>query len=354
MRNVLMLLCLLMMSATLARAEGGATGVGGGGDNTVFEFREMARTLFGHLIGQSKEVFGVDADVLAKTYADVKVESVETACIRLDANPCDPRDVRDAVNFPDLKLIRVSRGRWAQIKTDQRSAHRLVLHEYMGILGVERDTDEQSTRVIERLDQNASIMRGQSAHLGFNGQWELIAQAPGYCPKQITISSMQGWAVNPYDFMVMLAEPATLDGKCVTSKEFFLYVNRKWKMNSFNDSVCFESKEHGDQTYKASTDTYVNAAGNLIHRNKTEWTNCHFPFLSIFGTDKDTLDMTFRKIGENRLQLYREVTIHGKQNKWMANCLYERKWLLPVLRSCGEAERNAWKSPFLQSGTVWF
>lgn len=55
----------------------------------------------------------------------------------------------DAANFPELKLIIVSRSRWLQLSGDYNRKKSLVLHEYLGILKIDDSNYSISGRMIK-------------------------------------------------------------------------------------------------------------------------------------------------------------------------------------------------------------
>lgn len=102
----------------------------GGGDVYALEFTALAYEVAGYLETldqkQNIRVQGLDPRELL---AAIQVTRVVTA----DALVLNEQPV-DAINTPELKLIRIDRGRWRDSAGDAPHRMGLVFHEFMGIL----------------------------------------------------------------------------------------------------------------------------------------------------------------------------------------------------------------------------
>ncbi|MGE0615952.1 MAG: hypothetical protein AB7P04_09940 [Bacteriovoracia bacterium] len=130
MKKIVSILVLAWGLSAVAGVEGGggATGVGGGGDAYALEFTAMGRGALGYVRAYADQFPEIASEELAKAIDATQVTSIDHAYLE-DAR--GRREV-DAINYPDVKKIELSRTRWAQLDTDARIT--LVLHEYLGIL----------------------------------------------------------------------------------------------------------------------------------------------------------------------------------------------------------------------------
>lgn len=169
---------------------GGSSGVGGGGDVTAFEFKNVARYLLSDLrkMGQAG-VSEFNFDELERAIRFTEVRGVEVACLdgTVPAENCPVLRRRDAVNFPDRGLITVTASRWTEIKPSLQRLRALVLHEYLGILGAEKgqDDDRISSAVVTRLRKQLFRVNA-SPFSRLVGHYDLMAGSPD-CPQSITI-----------------------------------------------------------------------------------------------------------------------------------------------------------------------
>jgi hypothetical protein len=118
-------LILLSSLLTFASAAWATKIVGNGGDTYALEFVAVADDVQKYLAADGAE--GLDLEALKNAIATTKVESTDKK-LSLHGLP------KDAINYPAEKRIVFSRLRWTQISEMQKPA--IVLHEYLGILGV--------------------------------------------------------------------------------------------------------------------------------------------------------------------------------------------------------------------------
>jgi len=146
----------------------GSTNVGSGGNGAEAQWKSIAQALLFDI--RRLNVSGIDLNTFRKiknefpkTVAKATVEfkdyplilSVETAekdnpsgaefknaldCSKL-AKKTDSSRERDAINFVLNQKIKVSRPRFSCIQGASEEARRLVLHEYLGLLGITEDAD---------------------------------------------------------------------------------------------------------------------------------------------------------------------------------------------------------------------
>ncbi len=141
-----------ILSNTQSFAGGSGSEGGNGGDVFATEFQSSAKDLLKRLyLADLSHVFGLNLDTLEKIIKSTHVFTVETACL-VDQVPCPYDKARDAVNYPSRKHIQLASPRWLNIRKSQETKDALVLHEYFGILGIEQNTQEVSTKILASLN----------------------------------------------------------------------------------------------------------------------------------------------------------------------------------------------------------
>jgi len=147
-----LLVLLLPFSSTYA-VTGGV--VGNGGDEYALQFIAVARDVVGYLSIVNPS--GIKLPDLIEAIDSTKVESTNDQ-LNLQGVP------KDAMNYPAEKRIIFNRKRWDSISNkNQKSA--LVLHEYLGILGVD-DTGYKLSKImltsLEMSDPTASLTNAKT------------------------------------------------------------------------------------------------------------------------------------------------------------------------------------------------
>lgn len=130
------LITMLLVSANPAFAREGHD-QGNGGDLYAAEFVEAAERVLRFL--QYNDAKDVDLKKLAKAIEKTKVESTDEV-LRLNGLP------KDAINYPAQGRIIFNRKRWTELEPGQKPV--LVLHEYLGLLGVEDASYAFSKKII--------------------------------------------------------------------------------------------------------------------------------------------------------------------------------------------------------------
>lgn len=128
--------------------------VGNGGDVIASEFNFIARTAI--FLLKKKTLSKVDSDLVLEIEKKIDSTLVESVGLQLTL---DGRDV-DAINYPSIQKISISRPRWEQIRLRTPSERaRIVLHEYIWIAGTDDSSYQVSNRLIkevsQELDQNS-------------------------------------------------------------------------------------------------------------------------------------------------------------------------------------------------------
>lgn len=123
--KLLLLILLLLTTATTVFASAGNE-LGNGGDLVAQEFIAAGRKLAEEL-RRKPDPRIPDAEKFAAAVEAVKVSTAES--LTLHGNEVD------AINFPQDQHIDVSRSRWRESTPGKRAS--LVLHEYLGVMGVD-------------------------------------------------------------------------------------------------------------------------------------------------------------------------------------------------------------------------
>ena len=132
-------LAIIVAPAVPNAAQGGANS-GGGGDTVAIQFIQTANRLAEHLLFlQEDDRRGLDPRALGEAVFSVQVQSTEDKLILNGASV-------DAINYPSEKRILLSRSGWEKANPELRQV--LVLHEYLGILGVRDDHYQVSRPVV--------------------------------------------------------------------------------------------------------------------------------------------------------------------------------------------------------------
>ncbi|RZA08229.1 MAG: hypothetical protein EOP11_05430 [Proteobacteria bacterium] len=141
MRKFLFIGLSIMMSANAAHAENPGPHLGhergNGGDGYAESFIALAREINNSLV--KDPIAGVDVKEFSMAISRTRVNSRPALALRGNAV--------DAINLPDANQILISREGWERM---QREPHRrafLVLHEYLGIMGVDDSTYQISSQL---------------------------------------------------------------------------------------------------------------------------------------------------------------------------------------------------------------
>ena len=119
---------------------------GNPGNTVVREFTLTAQDVFNRMkLLPSSELVGIDMNKLQGAILNVEVES-------RDVPLTDPEDGEEkpAMNFPSRNKIVVSTTWWSRLRRAEETENRLsiVLHEYLGIIGVEYKDFNITNRII--------------------------------------------------------------------------------------------------------------------------------------------------------------------------------------------------------------
>lgn len=187
MKNLRLILFLLL----LVPATGHATKiVGNGGDTYAIEFVSTAEEVHKYL--QASVAGIVDAKTFGAAVLNTKVESTDGKLV-LDGA------VKDAINYPSLRRIVFSRGRWTNMTDHERAV--LVLHEYLGILQIKDASYQRSKKILANMNFNrAVVVLNDSISVNFASETEYSLQA------RVSVFSIgiAAWKYNSADEKVRL------------------------------------------------------------------------------------------------------------------------------------------------------
>ena len=146
MKIVFILLVFSSLALAFQKPLRGGNSVGNGGDAMAAEFVQTARTALHYLdlktSSQANLSFIIQS--LARGLNETQVNSNDQLFLR--------GDEVDAINFPELKKIVLSRKRWETYREKGLSVRsRLALHEYLGVIGLNDSHYQISSQLIESI-----------------------------------------------------------------------------------------------------------------------------------------------------------------------------------------------------------
>ncbi len=134
----------------LFSAATGGNGVGNGGDIVSLQFIQLARQglICLEKFQQTNALSAQHTLVLKQIRNAISLVTVETKDqLRL----ADGREV-DAINYPQVMKIEVSRSRWHFLQGENlKTQIMLVFHEYLGVIGVDDHDYQESIMLIENI-----------------------------------------------------------------------------------------------------------------------------------------------------------------------------------------------------------
>jgi hypothetical protein len=118
----------------------------GGGDTRALEFSAIGYQLADFLAELEAKNRGIPSVLSSEVRNAVKsTRVVSLRDLMLDGQPVD------AINTPDLKLIRIDRGRWDDLNGRNHLKVAFVLHEYLGVMRILDERYQVSHEILERL-----------------------------------------------------------------------------------------------------------------------------------------------------------------------------------------------------------
>lgn len=145
-------LCCLLWVAQSFASDGGVTS--NGGDSVAAEFTKVGRHIVEILRTQ------VNAAVSSEQFA----QAVSTTLVASKDRTILRGNEVDAINYPSERRIEVSRIRWLENKDLVRRRYVLVMHEYLGILGI----DDSRYQISENLFEVPGVAKNSIRCAAFN------------------------------------------------------------------------------------------------------------------------------------------------------------------------------------------
>lgn len=149
MKNIL---CLLLLLSLPYSSFAGPRVIGGGGDVYALQFIAIADKILTHL--QNSPIKEIQIEDLKNAIETTIVESTNRKLL-LKGIP------KDAINYPESKRIIFNQTRWRQIADEDKPA--LVLHEYLGILGIEDASYRFSKEILGDFHLFTNIIKGSDS-----------------------------------------------------------------------------------------------------------------------------------------------------------------------------------------------
>ena len=146
MRNVTCIFALILACSSFAFATGGT--VGNGGDTYAIQFTNTARRAHDELKNRGSSL--IQLEVFMNTINTAEVESTDQP-LYLDGS------LKDAINYPDHKKIVFNRKAWQD--ANERTQLLFVLHEYLGLMGVNDSKYNISSDALKIIAQSSLICR---------------------------------------------------------------------------------------------------------------------------------------------------------------------------------------------------
>jgi hypothetical protein len=169
----------------------------GGGDAYAAEFVGLAHQLVD--MATELEHSPVDADQLKAAILETEIQTLD----RVFLNGIE----KDAINYPSRQLIELSRSRWDDIKDDVVRRYRLVLHEYLGILKINDEDYQISSKFLSSLRKPLATISCHFANpLNSNDR---------------TLYRVTGTTYSNYPAVVRGFVPSQIGGRLSTNKAFF-------------------------------------------------------------------------------------------------------------------------------------
>ncbi|MEK2690854.1 hypothetical protein [Bdellovibrio sp. GT3] len=146
MKSTILVLIMLLLSPL---AFAGPRYVGNGGDTYSLQFQVYAEKLNKYL--QNSNIEGLNVILLRDAISSTKVESTNQKLI-LNGIP------KDAINYPAEKRIIFNSNRWIGFTEDEKLS--LVLHEYLGLIGLEDAKYTYSKLILKDMTTVQRIRQG--------------------------------------------------------------------------------------------------------------------------------------------------------------------------------------------------
>lgn len=135
-----LLLILTFLFSVETYAVGGGSEIGNGGDGVVMEVSIIATRISTYALSSPNQ--DVNLQTLGAAISSTKIESTSDELFLAG-------EVKDAINYPKEKRIVFNRHRWSQLAPQAKAS--LVLHEYLGVMGIKDDKYQISKEIVSNL-----------------------------------------------------------------------------------------------------------------------------------------------------------------------------------------------------------
>ncbi len=229
-------------------AHGGPRVIGNGGDTYALQFVTFAQNILLYL--QNSNIKGLDTEALSQVIEKTHVESTTK---ELKLNGLE----KDAINYPSENRIIFNRTRWTAMVMDERLA--LVLHEYLGLLGVEDASYKYSRLLLKDMTTIERIRRGSDSSWYLCQDDYLIINTfehrDGFDTRATNITLIFGGWV--------------LEGELVDVKAGSVVLKSAPGDGSFVGDVKIWFEGHGEDRQRITLIGILKVFDNLIQVNKT-------------------------------------------------------------------------------------
>lgn len=122
---------------------GSGFGPGNGGNQYIFEADSLVKKIISALKANADQFPEVSAEDFAK-------EAPKVGLFFVNGVPGDEGRILDAANFPREKAILINVKNWRALNGPKKTA--LLFHEYLGIMGIERENTHISSRLLNFIE----------------------------------------------------------------------------------------------------------------------------------------------------------------------------------------------------------
>lgn len=242
------LLPILALTLAFSSASAGPRVVGNGGDAYALQFIIFAQKVLLYL--QNSNIKGLDTLALAKIIESAKVEST-TRTLTLDGM------TKDAINYPSEQRIVFNRDRWVTLLSEERLA--LVLHEYLGLLGVEQANYEYSKLLLKDMTTIQRIRPGS------DNTW-ILCQDDGLV---VNILEHRSGADGRTTNITLLLGGWVLEGQLEGGDSGPVVLREKAGKGSFAGDVAIFYSPRDDEDHKLTLVGVMTLFQNVIQVSKT-------------------------------------------------------------------------------------
>lgn len=200
MRYLIFLTMLITTKSTPASGEGGVTS--SGGDSVAAEFTVTAR----HIAEILKKETGLG--ILSRDFLATVNSTLVVSRMKVVLNGYE----RDAINYPEIKKIVISRNRWFETANQIGRRYMLVMHEYLSVMGINDTNYQISSKLFRangkmRFEIVCSAFDDLTEHFG--ERYELYYTS--YEDREVSVVKNSNGAIPTHPIGHILASAISLD-----------------------------------------------------------------------------------------------------------------------------------------------